>query len=68
MNKYFVTRSVTVTVTEIVESEMCAEDLKETMDTKVKSLAGEISDLGLAKKYGNVHYSFPDETIVTPIK
>ena len=67
MNKYFVTRSVTVTVTEIVESEMCAEDLKETMDTKVKSLAGEISDLGLAKKYGDVHYSFPNETIVTPI-
>ena len=37
------------------------------VNTKMKSLAGEISDLGLANKYGDVHYSFPNETIVTPI-
>lgn len=67
MKKYFVTRSVLVTTTEIIESEMGPEDLKETVDTKMKSLAGEISDLGLANKYGDVHYSFPNETIVTPI-
>ena len=67
MKKYFVTRSVLVTTTEIIESEMGPEDLKETVDTKMKSLAGEISDLGLAKKYGDVHYSFPYETQVTEI-
>ena len=67
MNKYLVTRSVLVTVAEIVESEAGPEEVKHAVDNKKKSLAGEISDLGLAKKYGDVHYSFPNETIVTPI-
>ena len=67
MKKYFVTRSVLVTVTEIVESETSAEDVKNIMDNKAKSLAGEISDLGLAKKFGDVKYTFPYETQVIEI-
>ena len=68
MKKYFVTRSVLVTVTEIVEAETSADDVKNIIDTKKKSLAGEISDLGLAKKFGDVKYTFPYETQVTEIK
>ena len=68
MKKYFVTRSVLVTVTEIVEAETDAEDVKNIIDNQKKSLAGEISDLGLAKKFGDVHYTFPYETQVTEIK
>lgn len=67
MKKYFVTRSVLVTVTEIVEAETSAEDVKNIIDNQKKSLAGEISDLGLAKKFGDVKYEFPYETVVTPI-
>ena len=68
MKKYFVTRSVLVTVTEIVEAETDTEDVKNIIDNQKKSLAGEISDLGLAKKFGDVHYTFPYETQVTEIK
>ena len=68
MKKYFVTRSVLVTVTEIVEAETDAEDVKNIIDNQKKSLAGEISDLGLARKFGDVHYTFPYETQVTEIK
>ena len=68
MKKYFVTRSVLVTVTEIVEAETDAEDVKNIIDNQKKSLAGEISDLGLADRFGDVHYSFPYETKVTEIK
>ena len=67
MKKYFVTRSVLVTVTEIVEAETSAEDVKNIIDNQKKSLAGEISDLGLAKKFGDVRYTFPYETQVTEI-
>ena len=68
MKKYFVTRSVLVTVTEIVEAETDAEDVKNIIDNQKKSLAGEISDLGLARKFGDVSYTFPYETQVTEIK
>jgi hypothetical protein len=68
MKKYFVTRSVLVTVTEIVEAETSAEDVKNIIDNQKKSLAGEISDLGLADKFGDVKYTFPYETQVTEIK
>lgn len=67
MKKYFVTRSVLVTVTEIVESESGPEEVKDAVDNQAKSLAGEISDLGLAKKFGDVKYTFPFETQVTEI-
>jgi hypothetical protein len=68
MKKYFVTRSVLVTVTEIVESESGSEEVKDAVDNQAKSLAGEISDLGLAKKFGDVSYTFPYETQVTEIR
>jgi hypothetical protein len=68
MKKYFVTRSVLVTVTEIVESESGPEEVKDAVDNQAKSLAGEISDLGLAKKFGDVSYTFPYETQVTEIR
>lgn len=68
MKKYFVTRSVLVTVTEIVEAETSAEDVKNIIDNQKKSLAGEISSLGLADKFGDVKYTFPYETQVTEIK
>ena len=67
MKKYFVTRSVLVTVTEIVEAETSAEDVKNIIDNQKKSLAGEISALGLADKFGDVKYTFPYETQVTEI-
>ena len=67
MKKYFVTRSVLVTVTEIVESESGPEEVKDVVDNQKKSLAGEISALGLADKFGDVKYTFPYETQVTEI-
>ena len=51
MRKHLVTRTVTVTVSEIVEAEMNPQDVKDFVDTKTKSLAGVLSDLGLAEKY-----------------
>ena len=42
MKKYFVTRSVLVTVTEIVESESGPEEVKDAVDNQKKSLAGEV--------------------------
>ena len=68
MKKYFVTRSVLVTVTEIVESDLGPEEVKDAVDNQKKSLAGEISALGLADKFGDVNYKFPYETKVTEIK
>lgn len=68
MKKYLVTRSVLVTVAEIVEAETSAEDVKNIIDNQKKSLAGEISALGLADKFGDVKYTFPYETKVTEIK
>jgi len=67
MRKHLVTRTVTVTVSEIIEAEMDPQDVKDFVDTKTKSLAGVLSDLGLAKKYGDVKYTFGDTT-VTEIK
>ena len=67
MRKHLVTRTVTVTVSETVEAEMDSQDVKDFVDTKTKSLAGVLSDLGLAEKYNDVHYSF-GETTVTEIK
>lgn len=62
-----VTRTVTVTVSEIVEAEMDPRDVKDFVDTKTKSLAGVLSNLGLAEKYNDVNYTF-EETTVTEIK
>lgn len=67
MRKHLVTRTVTVTVTEIIESEMDPQDVKNFVDTKSKSLAGTLSELGLAEKYRGVHYTYGDTT-VTEIK
>lgn len=67
MRKHLVTRTVTVTVTEIIESEMDPQDVKNFVDTKSKSLAGTLSELGLAEKYRGVRYTFGDTT-VTEIK
>ena len=67
MRKYLVTRTVTVTVSETVEAEMDPQDVKDFVGTKTKSLAGVLSDLGLAEKYNDVHYTF-GETTVTEIK
>lgn len=64
MRKHMVIRTVTVTVTEIVEAEMDPQEVKDFVDTKVKSLAGVLSDLGLAEKYNNVHYSSGETTVV----
>lgn len=68
MKKYLVVRSVLVTVSEIVESDLCPEDVKDAVDNQKKSLAGEISDLGIANKFGDVNYTFPYETQVAEIK
>ena len=67
MRKHMVIRTVTVTVSEIVEAEMDPQEVKYFVDTKTKSLAGVLSDLGLTEKYNDVHYSF-GETTVTEIK
>lgn len=64
MRKHMVIRTVTVTVTEIVEAEMDSQEVKDFVDTKVKSLAGVLSDLGLTEKYNNVHYSSGETTVV----
>lgn len=61
-----VIRSVTVTVSEIVEAEMDPTDVKNLVDTKTKSLAGVLSDLGLAEKYKDVQYT-SGETMVVEI-
>ena len=67
MRKHMVTRTVTVTVSEIVEAEMDPQDVKDFVDTKTKSLAGVLSNLGLTEKYNDVNYTF-EETTVTEIK
>lgn len=67
MRKHLVTRTVTVTISEIVEAEMDPQDVKDFMDTETKSLASVLSDLGLAEKYNDVQYTF-GETTVTEIK
>ena len=64
MRKHLVTRTVTVTVTEIVEAEMDSQDVKDFVNTKTKSLAGVLSDLGLAEKYNDVHYTFEETEVV----
>ena len=64
MRKHLVTKTVTVTVTEIIESEMDSQDVKDFVDTKTKSLAGVLSDLGLAEKYNDVHYTFEETEVV----
>lgn len=66
MRKHMVIRTVTVTVSEIVEAEMDPQEVKDFVDTKVKSLAGVLSDLGLAEKYNDIHYS-PGETTVVEL-
>ena len=67
MRKHLVTRTVTVTVSEIVEAEMDPQDVKDFVGTKTKSLAGVLSNLGLSEKYNDVNYTF-EETTVTEIK
>ena len=64
MRKHLITRTVTVTVSEIVEAEMDSQDVKDFVDTKTKSLAGVLSDLGLAEKYNDVHYTFEETEVV----
>ena len=64
MRKHLVTRTVIVTVTEIIESEMDSQDVKDFVDTKTKSLAGVLSDLGLAEKYNDAHYTFEETEVV----
>ena len=49
---------------EIVEAEMDPQDVKDLVDTKTKSLAGVLSDLGLAQKYNDVHYTSGETTVV----
>jgi hypothetical protein len=64
MRKHLVTRTVTVTVSEIIEAEMDPQDVKDFVDTKTKSLAGVLSDLGLSEKYNDVRYTFGETTVV----
>lgn len=64
MRKHLVTRTVIVTVSEIVEAEMDPQDVKDFVNTKTKSLAGVLSDLGLAEKYNDVHYTFEETEVV----
>lgn len=64
MRKHLVVRTVTVTVSEIVEAELDPQDVKEFVDTKSKSLAGTLSELGLAEKYRDVQYTFGDTTVI----
>ena len=64
MRKHLVTRTVTVTVSEIIEAEMDSQDVKDFVDTKTKSLAGVLSDLGLSEKYGDVRYTFGETMVV----
>lgn len=59
-----VTRTVTVTVSEIVEAEMDPQDVKEFVETKTKSLAGVLGNLGLTEKYNDVHYTFEETEVV----
>ena len=63
MRKHLVTRTVTITVSEIIESEMDPQYIKDFVDTKSKSLVGTLSELGLAEKYRDVHYTFGDTTV-----
>ena len=64
MRKHLVTRTVIVTVSEIVEAEMDSQEVKDFVDTKTKSLAGVLSDLGLTEKYNDVHYTFGETAVV----
>lgn len=64
MRKHLVVRTVTVTVSEIVEAELDPQDVKEFVDTKSKSLAGTLSELGLAEKYRDVQYTYGDTTVI----
>ena len=43
---------------------MDSQDVKDFVDTKTKSLAGVLSDLGLAEKYNDVHYTFGETEVV----
>ena len=43
---------------------MDPQDVKDFVDTKTKSLAGVLSNLGLTEKYNDVHYTFGETTVV----
>lgn len=64
MKRYLITRTITITVSDIINSDLSLEDVKELVDNKMKSLSGELSDMGLAEKHNTVRYSFPEETTV----
>ena len=64
MKKYVVTRTVTVTVTDVYESQLDPKDLEEYIDSNEKSLAGELSDLGLADNHRCVEYSAGETTVM----
>ena len=66
MKKYRVTRTVTVKVSSVITSYLDRDELKETLDTEAKSLAGTLSELGLTELYDNVEYT-SGETTVTEI-
>lgn len=66
MKKYRVTRTVTVKVSSVINSYLDRDELKEMLDTEAKSLAGTLSELGLAELYDNVEYT-SGETTVTEI-
>lgn len=66
MKKYRVTRTVTVKVSSVITSYLDRDELKETLDTEAKSLAGTLSELGLTNLYDNVEYT-SGETTVTEI-
>ena len=43
---------------------MDSQEVKDFVDTKTKSLAGVLSDLGLVEKYNDVHYTFGETEVV----
>lgn len=64
LKKYVVTRTVTMTVTDVYWSQLDPAGLKEYIDSNEKSLAGELSELGIADNHRCVEYSAGETTVM----
>jgi len=63
MKKYRVKRTVIITTTDVMYDERNPKELENYLDTEVKSVAGEISQLGLDKLHESVKYRFGDTVV-----
>ena len=63
IRKYRVKRTVIITTTDVVCYDGSAKELENHLDSKMISVAGEISHLGLDKYHGSVSYSFGDTDV-----